>query len=214
MIIKLKIAEDYKWKDLPVYNRCSFDERLDEQLDSGSVQTINDSDVEYDDYSLYRVEITDEDGQTKSNSYFGFDTVEKRSDGYFIHTIELVEPTRIIMGFTIDGCKVTQPIEEEKRTLYDVVFSTKGGLISKAKLESVSDREWYLLDGDGDMIEKMKSIPSPEFHWECGTLLWECLVDVGNVVNCIPRVRFVATNTRRCFIEFDPINEVTAEYEL
>lgn len=214
MIIKLKIAENYKWKDLPVYNRSTFDERLDEQLDSGSVQTINDSDVEYDDYSLYRVEIEDEDGQTKSNSYFGFDTVEMRSDGYFIHTIELVEPTRIIMGFTIDGCKVTQPIEGEKKTLYDVVFGTKGGLIAKAKLESISDREWYFLDGDGDMIEKMKSIPSPEFHWECGTLLWECLVDVGNVINCIPRVRFIATNTRRCFIEFDPVNEVTAEYEL
>ena len=64
------------------------------------------------------------------------------------------------------------------------------------------------------MIEKMKSIPSPEFHWECGTLLWECLVDVGNVINCIPRIRFVETNTRRCYIEFDPVNEVTAEYEL
>ena len=214
MTIRLQIADNYKWKDLPVYNLGSFDERLDEQLDSGSVQTINKSGVEYEDYSLYRVTVEDDDCTQQYASYFGFDTVEQRGDGYFIHTIELVEPTRIVMGFTIDGCKVTQPIEGEKKSLYDVVFSDDGGLISKAKLERVNKRERYLLDGYGEMIEKMKSIPSPEFHWECGTLLWECLVDVGNVINCIPRIRFVETNTRRCFIEFDPVNEVTAEYEL
>lgn len=217
MTIKLQIADNYRWQDLPVYNLGSFDERLDEQLDSGSVQTINDSSVEYDDYSLYRVTVDDDDYTQQYASYFGFDTVEQRGDGYFIHTIELVEPTRIVMGFPIDGCKVTQPIEGKKKSLYDVVFSDDGGLISKAKLERVATREeksWYLRRGNGEMIEKMKSIPSPEFHWECGTLLWECLVDVGNVINCIPRIRFVETNTRRCFIEFDPVNEVTAEYEL
>ena len=217
MTIRLQIADNYRWQDLPVYNLGSFDERLDEQLDSGSVQTINDSSVEYDDYSLYRVTVEDDDGTQKYASYFGFDTVEQRGDGYFIHTIELVEPTRIVMGFPIDGCKVTQPIEGKKKSLYDVVFSDDGGLISKAKLERVNKREeksWYLRRGNGEMIEKMKSIPSPEFHWECGTLLWECLVDVGNVINCIPRIRFVETNTRECYIEFDPVNEVTAEYEL
>ena len=210
MITKLFIAIDSQWVELPVYNRIEFDERLDEQLDSGSVQTISKSGTPFADYTLYRLKFM-QDGETIiDESYFGFDTVEKRGEDYYIHMIELVEVTRIAMGIPIDGCKVTQPIEGEKKSLFDVVFSYEGGLISKAKLESVADRELYLHPGSGDIIEKMKNIPSPEFHWECGTLLWECLCDIGNVINCIPRVRFVDTNTKCLFIEFEPVNDITA----
>lgn len=214
MITKLYIAEDGKWMELPVYNRMEYDERLDEQLDSGNIQTINDSGVAYEDYSLYRLVTTDADGESREEVMFGFDTVEKRGKDYYIHMVELVEPTRIVMGIPIDGCKVTQPIEGEKKSLYDVVFDVQGGLITKARLKSVKSPHWDLFDWPSDAVEKMQNIPSPEFHWECGTLLWECLCDVGNVINCIPRVRFVGTNTDRMFIDFIPVNDVTAVYEL
>ena len=214
MTTKLYIAKDGKWYELPVYNRAEFDERLDEQLDSGTIQTINRNNTTYEDYSLYRVLTTDVDGESKEESYFGFDTVEQRGKDYYIHTIELVEPTRIVMGIPIDGCKVTQPIEGEKKSLYDIVFDLISGFLSKAKLISTDNPEYTFLEYASDVVEKMKEIPSPEFHWECGTLLWECLCDVGNVINCIPRVRFVGTNTKRMFIDFVPVNDITAEYEL
>ena len=215
IITKLQIAENNAWVDLPVYNRMEYDERLDEQLDSGTIQTINQNNAEYDDYTLYRViHIDDEDGTSKYVTYFGFDTVEKRGEEYYIHTIELVEPTRIVMGISIDGCKVTQPIEGEKKTLFDVAFSDNGGLISKAKLLSTSNREVYLLNYSSEIVEYMKEVESPEFHWECGTLLWECLCDIGNVINCIPRVWFAGANTNRLFIDFTPVNDITEEYQL
>lgn len=214
MITKLSIADNGEWVDLNVYNRVEIDERLDEQLDTGNVQTINDIESAYDDYTLFKLTTTDADGDTREEIYFGFDTVEKRGGGYYIHTIELVEPTRIVMGIPIDGCKVTQPIEGEKKTLFDVAFSDNGGLISKAKLLSTANREVYLLNYSSEMVEYMKEVESPEFHWECGTLLWECLCDIGNVINCIPRVWFASANTNRLFIDFTPVNDITAEYEL
>ncbi|MBQ9728195.1 MAG: hypothetical protein IJV85_01220 [Clostridia bacterium] len=214
MITAKLYINDGTWTELPVYNNVEFDERLDEELDSGSVQVISKSGMPFADYTLYRLKFMQDDETIIDESYFGFDTVEQRGEDYYIHTIELVEITRIAMGIPIDGCKVTQPIEGEKKSLYDVAFSFEGGLISKAKLESVADRELYLHPASGDMIEKMKNVPSPEFHWECGTLLWECLCDVGNVINCIPRARFVGTNTDRLFIEFIPVNDITEEYEL
>jgi hypothetical protein len=214
MTTKLYIAKDGKWHELPVYNRVEADGRLDEQLDSGTIQTINRNNTAYEDYSLYRLLTADADGGSKEDSYFGFDTVEQRVEDYYIHTIELVEPTRIVMGISIDGCKVTQPIEGEKKSLYDVVFDLNSGFLSKAKLISTDNPYYTFLEYASEVVEKMKSIPSPEFHWECGTLLWECLCDLGNVINCIPRVRFVGTNTKRMFIDFVPVNDITAEYEL
>lgn len=215
MITKLYILKDAIWEELEVYNRVEFDERLDEQLDSGSVQTINTTSEAYADYSLFKLTTQDLDENEKSMQYFGFDTVEKRGDAYHIHTIELVEPTRLIMGFTIDGCKVTQPIEGTKKTLFEVAFSDYGGLTSKAKLLSASDTERYLFNYGGTEIEDMmKDIISPEFHWEAGTLLWECLCDIGNVINCIPRIKFKGSTTNRAYILFEPINNVTGVYEI
>ena len=211
MITKLYIAEDRKWVELPVYNRVEFDERLDEQLDSGSIQTINDSESGFEDYSLYRLQKFEDGVEISNKWYFGFDTVEKRGEGYYIHTIELVEVTRIVMGIPIDGMKVTQPIEGEKKTLFEV-FSEL--LFHKAYTHDTDTSEWENRFYEGEYPSVMKTIPSPEFHWECGTLLWECLCDIGNVINCIPRAMIFGVEPKPIYIDFVEVNEVTAEYEL
>ena len=212
MITKLYIAKD-KFEELPVYNRVEYDERLDQTLDSGSVQTITDSAEPFPDYMLFKLSTYDNYGAMIENNFFGFDTVEKRGNGYYIHPLELVEPTRIVMGIPIDGCKITQPVEGKKKTLYDAVFG-KSGLLAKAKLKSVSSPTWTFMEWGSEAISKMEDVISPEFHWESGTILWECLCDVGNVINCIPRIRVQGVNINRLYIDFVPVNDITDVLEM
>lgn len=217
MITKLYIWTDLgRRKELPVYNRVEFDERLDEQLDSGQIQTINDSVAPFDGYSLYDIETTDKNGKVKKVTMFGFDTVEKRGEGYYIHTIELVEPTRVVMGLPIDGCKVTQPIVGDKKTLKSVVDEL---LQYKCSLHANEESNRLWVSSNINTTTILEKTISPEFHWECGTLLWECLCDIGNVINCIPRVEpmrmdILEGNPVHLYISFDPINDITAEYDL
>jgi hypothetical protein len=197
------------WGDAKLYNSATFDERLDEQLDTGSIQLITNSEsVPFNDFCSIKVVITDNNGSPKTMYFCGSDTVEKRGAGYYIHTLELVEPTRLLMGIIIEGRKVTQAISSEKKSLYRVLlgllntFETKEkGAQSKFRI-AVSDKVGNLLRGT----------ISPEFHWESGTLLWECLLDIGNVINAIPRLE-ADNNGDFVNLSFDLINEETKEYE-
>jgi hypothetical protein len=59
-----------------------------------------------------------------------------------------------------------------------------------------------------DFDELLYGVDSPEFAWGCGTTLWECLCDIGNVVNCIPRVDI---RDGYKFVIFERINEIMEE---
>ncbi len=208
---KLYIVQNGKWVELPVYNYLEITERLDAELDTGQVQTISDSGAPFEDYSLYRLDFIQDGVIISSESYFGFDDVEVRGENYFIHTIELVEPTRIVMGQPIDGCRITQPIDgSEKKSLLDVTVEL---LSYKTQLQSTDSSESRFCIHPEKDYSVLENTVSPEFHWECGTLLWECLCDIGNVVNCIPRARVDGMNAERLFIEFIPVNDITEEYE-
>jgi hypothetical protein len=167
------------------------------------------------------------DNLEKKKWYFcGFDSVEKRGVGYYIHTLELCEPTRLLMGILIDGRKVTQPIEgsgEEKQTLYDVLV----GLLNTFELLPFGEKfsrsyeksrivTEYEYNEDSTIKDLMEGIASPEFHWEAETSLWECLCDIGNVINAIPRLTYNEHNAEHPFsvLLFDMINESAGEYVL
>lgn len=219
MISKVEILKkDGQIYEANLYNSATFDERLDEQLDTGSIQLIlADDGVSFADFCAVSLTIEDEDGNRKTMPFCGFKTVEKRGEGYFVLTLELVEPTRILMGTIIEGRKVTQPIEgsgEAKKTLYDV---------TKSLLKTFETLPWedgiaiprLGLKENAKSVSLLKLTESPEFHWEAGTLLWECLVDIGNVINAIPRlVAPGGSSVVANLITFDTINDVTDEYEI
>lgn len=210
MTTQLFIYVDDKWTEFPVYNAVSFDERLDEQLDSGEIQVITKGATPFDDFCMAKT--VTKDGTSEKTAYFNaFDTVEKRGKGYYIRTLELVEPSRLLMGVMIDGRKVTQSIvEEEKKTLKTVLSELL--LAYTMHLGTVADRRFYLsLDEE---ISELFNVISPEFHWEAQTLLWECLCDIGNVVNCIPRLTINKGAAAFDTIIFEKINDITAEYEM
>lgn len=217
MISKVEILKkDGQIYEANLYNSVTFDERLDEQLDTGSIQLIlADEGVSFADFCAVSLTIEDEDGNSKRMPFCGFKTVEKRGERYYILTLELVEPTRILMGTIVEGRKITQPIEgsgEAKKTLYDV---------TKSLLKTFETLPWE--DGDAyprfmltiapQKANPLKLTESPEFHWEAGTLLWECLCDIGNVINAIPRLLHTSLEGKYT-VTFDTINDVTDEYEI
>lgn len=209
MTTKLYIRENNEWVEYHVYNSCISDERLDEQMDSGEVQTITDSITAFDDFCM--VKIVRNDGETERTAYFiGTDTVSKRGEGYYIHTLDLAEPSRLLMGIPIDGRKVTQPLEEKKKkTIKQVLVS----FLRTFRLQSTAENAPFELLLDSE-LETLFSRISPEFHWEGETLMWEVLCDIGNVVDCIPRLTINADESAYNVITFDKINDVTEEYEV
>lgn len=228
MRTNIKILQDGAWVTYNLYNSVAFDERRDEQFDTGSVQLISTSKIPFDDYCAVRMNTTD-DLEVKTSYFVGFDSVEKRGGGYFIHTLELAEPTRLLMGILIDGRKVTQPIEgsgETKKSLYEVLqgllntFETlsynqvNASGRPRSRMRIVTEYDYNnLLSTTKNLME---NTTSPEFHWEAETSLWECLCDIGNVINAIPRLTYNEYNAEYPFslLVFDMINDVTGEYEL
>lgn len=197
------------WKLQKLYNTADFSERLDEELDTGSVQTITSSPDSFEDCCM--AHLTVEDSEATIEGYFlGFDTVEKRGDGYFIHTLDLCEPTRLLMGVFIDGRRITQPLEEkQKKSLYTVAT----GLLETCETLGVEETARFTLDEGCEAVALMKELISPEFYWDAGTSLWECLCDIANVINCIPRLIVNEDKTAFSVITFDRVNEITGTLE-
>lgn len=199
----------YEWHN--VSNTFTMDERLDEELDGGACEIITSTEDELANFTLVMMKL--EDGtSTRYVPFFAFDDVEKRAKDYYKHAVELIEPTRWLMGLTVDGLKVTQPIgTATKKTLYDVLER-----VLKCFRTTLSEKSNELaFNIDVSTKEMLEAVTSPEFEWSAGTLLYEVLQDIADVVNCMPRLTAstVATDTRLVLV-FDKVNDIVMEHEL
>lgn len=212
MNAKLSIVQPKSFEGLKTVNYASIDERLDESLDGGEILVISAKETPYEPMSLAQLKFSD--GTTNISQYFYvFDTVEKRGKGYYYHHITLCEVTRILMGISVDGMRITQPITGNKKTLYNVLEKIIGNYTL------FMTGEWNPLQisiSDGDIETLLNNTESPEFSWSAGTLLWEVLCDIGNVINAIPRAYYDShgISANKISITFDPVNKSTAETEL
>lgn len=212
-ILNIYLGE--QWREYVAYNRVTADFRLDEQLDTGNIMIITDSAEPISPMSAANLELTDGDNSVYFPCYC-FDRVEVRGQGYYVHNLTLVEPTRRLMGILIDGVKVTQPTEEEqaqgeaKKSLYEV---TERLLHTYMLNDTELDAE-CAMPVEHEVVSLLKNTESPEFQWEAETQLWECLKDIGDVINCMPRLTFNAEHTALNTLTFDRINDVTEEREL
>ena len=218
MKVELKVNIGQGYESVKLYNSFTFDERLDEELDGGFAETLLSTDEEMREFT--EAMVTLDDGETqKVVPFFLFDDVEKRANGYYRHALELLEPTRWLMGITIDGLKVTQPIDESKtkKTLLDVTnrvlrcFNTFRW--SEIHISSGLGMPLFRLDSETETL--LNGVISHEFEWQAQTLLFEVLQDIADVVDAIPRLTAESENaTEFIFIHFDKINDIAGEYEL
>ena len=208
MRLSLNIYKNGEIKAIPLYNSFSFDERIDEELDGGTAQTYSESEESLCEYNEAFVTLADESG-SRTISFFAFDDATKRARDNYAHAIELVEPTRWLMGLTIDGLAVTQPIDETatKKTLLDV---------SERVLRCYTasgNKPVFEIDAQTRAI--LSNIVSPEFMWKAQTLLFEVLQDIADVVDCIPRLTIAQVEKDLKFIvAFDKVNESAGKYSI
>lgn len=211
MKANFKIYIDGAWTEYPVDNHVVMDCRLDEQLDTGSLQMIDSESKPIPPMSVSELVISDGEN-TLSMPAYCFDTLEVRGEDYYVHNLTLCEPARRFMGVLIDGIKVTQPREESgalKKSLYEVTERVLKTCVLQEKGKRV-----FTLTTDPNILSILKNTESPEFDWEAETLLWECLKDIGNVIGCMPRLTFNEPKTDFSVLTFDEVNEPTGFYEL
>lgn len=225
-----------KWQEIPVYNTATFSVRYDETLDGGTLITKNDSAEPYPQCMPVRLGMlmSNKDDETNgvADTYISFDKVEVRGKNNVIHGLTLVEPSRLLMGITIDGMKVVQPTDgSTKKSLYDVLERLIHIYKTHRAMFSVDNEFNYSVDTDnseqtaftiptsGSVYDLLKNTESAEFEWQAETLLWEALCDIGNVINCIPRLEQSDVDVNQTSvvfdrITFDDINKDVGTYEL
>lgn len=198
------IPYDTAITDFRLTNTAAIDERIDETLDGGSVQLIMSDKTPIEPMTCGNLTISDSDSQI-SQDFFVFDTVEKRGKNYYIHNLSFCELTRLFMGIMIDGLKITQPTDETpKKSLLTVLQR----VLNCCQLCKNGEEPLFTITDDSSVLDLLESTESPEFSWQAETLLWEVLCDIGNVINCIPRLKYPNV------VMFDLINQVTGEAEL
>lgn len=190
--------------DYTLANSASIDERLDDTLDGGSVQLIMSDRKPIEPMTVGNLTISDTDSQT-GQDFFVFDTVEKRGENYYIHNLSFCELTRLFMGIMIDGLKITQPTDETpKKSL----LSTLQRVLNCFQLCKNGEESVFAVTEDSTVLSLLENTESPEFSWQAETLLWEVLCDIGNVINCIPRLTYPN------IVGFDMVNKAMGETEL
>lgn len=134
---------------------------------------------------------------------------EENGQALYSHEVALVEPSKVLEGVLIDGLGVTQPeAVADRDSLYDVVVR----LFSTTPFDYAQETgNYFTLTSNNEVLTALKSVKSPEFKWNTQTTLWECLVQIGAVIDAIPRL--VNAANKYIIVTFDFINAYENEVE-
>lgn len=177
----------------------NYTRRLSEEFDGGTVtyySTNGEMNAPLDRYELI---VSGDTAQADTYYYIGTEEVAKVKNGLYKHVVYLTEPTKLLEGVLIDGFAVSQPKTESlRKTLYEVV----------TRLLAVTpfDESIYTLTTQSSIVGVLQATISPEFRFNTQTTLFECLMEVGAVINAFPRLT-KDSNGEFTVVTFDFINE-------
>lgn len=198
--------------------------RLDRELDGGSFSYYErgiTNDKINEPFTLFRVTIYEQNGETITDSdsqvFVGMDerTALNTSWGAganvglkstFKHDVSLTEATKLLEGVLIDGMAVTQP-EANRKSLVNVVQRL---LAITPCRKLLTDPKYSLLNTD-ENIRPLTNTISPQFKWNTQSTLWECLLEVGSVINALPELIIDGDGGLEYYINFIPVNEKAEE---
>lgn len=121
----------------------------------------------------------------------------------YSHQVALTEPSKLLQGVMIDGFGVSQPEDyASRKTLYDVV--------NRLLAVTPFDGQRFTLTKDVTVEKALKAVKSPEFKWNTQTTLWECLLQVGAVIDAMPRL-VADSDDNYTVITFDFVNASVGE---
>lgn len=186
--------------------------RLDRELDSGNFTTFvenNSTDKIIAPLTKTQIFVFDRDNPGNSQRYDFVGSAQrvmirnKAVDGtypaLFRHSVNVTEATKLLEGVLIDGLGVTQPNTGTQKNLYEVT----------QRLLRQTKKGYYSLIYNTNLKNLLESTISPQFRWSPQTTLWECLCDIGSVIDAIPYLEF-DSNKEPCKIGFLVLNDETA----
>lgn len=182
-------------KETNVVYPFTFVERLDRELDSGSYEYYSTSGSARSPLQMVKVA----DGTT-DRYYLGNESIAKVRNGraLYKHKVQLIEPTKLLQGVMIDGFAVTQPENTATRkTLWDVA-------VRLLAVTPLNNPRFVLDESNEAVVNLLENTIAPQFQWSSQTLLWECLSDIGDVVDCIPRL--ILKDGKFNAVTFDIVN--------
>ena len=123
------------------------------------------------------------------------------SKGIYLHQVALTEPSKLLQGVMIDGLGVTQPeAYDNRKSLLDVVnrllavYSFDDQNSELTEDETAGDEavafagQKFTLTKSLNVLNALSTVKSPEFKWNTQTSLWECLLQIGAVIDAMPRL--------------------------
>lgn len=142
----------------------------------------------------YRVTFTDGD-TVEVTTWLGFEECAKVRTGVYKVRVTLAEVSKIAEGVLLSGFAVTQDealsktLASELPRLLDNAYTSVRGDTSSGDSE-VPDI--FALGLSPNMLAVFQNTICPEFKFNTQTTLWEALLEFGNCVGAMPRVRFGA----------------------
>ena len=205
---KLELYLNGLWEEFHIYNRCTFDDRADGQLNSGVCYIItNARRTDFKPKRRARLTTWDDTGKQWERSFFAYFKGQQRGPAYWMWEVTLVGVEQQVQRQMIDGLRVIQN-ESNSITLYD----TLQRLCNTTPLRLVGQTPKYRITEDTDIVSILQKIPSPEYAWSCRTLLWECLKEIGcDMGGYLPKVQWYENEdgVLQYEIGFSPTGKIT-----
>lgn len=195
-------------------------QRLDQELDGGSIDFIK-VDNDYNDkignpLSQYKITISDTLITTVDDMTVDFIGKDERSlitNKWLVgalttakplnrHGLVFTEPSKLLQGVLIDGLRVVQPTDESI-TLKQVVER----LLATTPLRRADETSQpFILTSDTAVVSLLQNTTAPQMPFNAQSNLWECLLQIGDVIGAIPRLTTDANGVLNT-ITFDILNK-------
>jgi len=177
------VYTNYTWTEIQnAHYSVDIQKRFDQTLDGGKVSwTTKGNYTKLQELIKVKIVISDSGG-VKTEYACGNEFISQSSSDIYLHTLNLVELTKLLEGITICGMGVVQPLSGTKLTIYDVLSD----LLSINPVRLTTQGQTYALDPL--IANKLDLYISPEFKWSSKMTLWECLLAAGKTMQAIPRL--------------------------
>lgn len=223
--VERKTTNSNEWVDITsnVNVPLMIKQQHNKELDTGSfeltVYETEGKDGLFPPFSMYRV--TQTDGTNTVVDYFvGIDSQTQLRTAWantgtvqdcpiYQHGVSLIEPSKLLQGVLIDGFKVTQPEDATERLSLLAVLQR---LLSVTPFTASDGNPFYTVTADADVVNVLTETIAPQLEWNTQTTLWECLCDIGAVIDCIPRLTISADGNTFSVITFDFVDNSDTVY--
>ena len=182
-----------------VINRVRRDfvlnDRLDEELDTGIIAFYSLIGDEYLPMSVVKIFITND---TTPDHFFLVDTdqvtlVTKTNPKYYLHTIGLIEPTKLLERYYVESLAFTQPTDPtESRYSLGEALSRIRNIVPLEEAENLSATRKYNIDNT--MLTQLNAIKAPQFFFN-NQNLFQVLAEIFKYVDSIPRIETYSGST-------------------